>query len=59
MSLTLEEDESKDGKEVDEDEGEDEGEDDGTEVARDSADHILQCLLPEDHLHQLKYFVSP
>ena len=51
--LTLEEDEAKDGEEVDEDEREDEGEDDGPKVARDSADHILQRLLPEDHLHQL------
>ena len=49
--LTLEEDESEDGEEVDEDEGEDEGEDDGTEVAGDSADHVLQRLFPEDHLH--------
>ena len=49
--LTLEEDEAKDGEEVDEDEREDEGEDDGPKVARDSTDHILQCLLPEDHLH--------
>ena len=51
--LTLEEDEAKDGEEVDEDEREDEGEDDGTEIASDGADHILQRLLPEDHLHQL------
>ena len=52
-SFTLEEDEPKDGEEVDEDEREDEGEDDGTEIASDGADHILQRLLPEDHLHQL------
>ena len=39
--FTLEEDESKDGEEVDEDEGEDEGEDDGAQVARDRADHVL------------------
>ena len=52
-SFTLEEDEAKDGEEVDEDEREDEGEDDGTEIASDGADHILQRLLPEDHLHQL------
>ena len=54
--LTLEEDEAKDGEEVDEDEREDEGEDDGTEIASDGADHILQRLLPEDHLHQLNSF---
>ena len=51
--ITLEEDESKDGEEVDEDEGEDEGEDDGAQVARDRADHVLERLLPEDHFHQL------
>ena len=49
--LTLEEDKPKDGEEVDKDECEDEGEDDGAEISRDSTDHILQCLLPEDHLH--------
>ena len=51
--ITLEEDESKDGEEVDEDEGEDECEDDGAQVARDCADHVLERLLPEDHFHQL------
>ena len=41
LFFTLEEDESKDGEEVDEDEGEDEGEDDGTKIARYRTDHIL------------------